>query len=130
MKGILIRHDGWWSVEDPKDEEELKQMLNATALERPALRVGAEYYGCVCDADARAKLPDDTCDTVVMRIRKRFKDRLYGYVAGDVFIYLNKGLDDVDIDFISKRIFIHKDGITPFLLVEDFRNMMYEETDP
>lgn len=129
MRGVLIK-DGWWKVAEPKDEEELRGLLGAKEIERPALRLGREYYGCACDADARSKTKAP--DTVVMRIRKglRRKYRYFGYVAGPVFIYLNKGLDASDVDFIAKRIFIHNDGTSPFLLVDDFQNVAYEETDP
>ena len=54
MRGILIK-DGWWKEADPKDEDELKALLGATEIERIALKVGDQYYGCACDADARSK---------------------------------------------------------------------------
>lgn len=129
MRGVLIK-DGWWRIAEPKDEEELRELLGAKEMERPALKLGDEYYGCWCDADARERTKEP--DTVVMRIRKGVtrRYRYYGYVAGPVFIHLNRGLDDGEIGRIASRIFIHDDGTSPFLLVDDFRNVAYEETDP
>lgn len=130
MRGILIRHNGWWSVEDPKDEEELKRLLGAQEIERPALKMGTWYYGCACDADARDKNGFKEGDeTVVMMIRKMLRTRFFGYIAGDVFIYLNKGLDDDDIERIKRRIFLKGKDRTPFLVVDDFQNYEYEEAD-
>ena len=129
MRGVLIK-DGWWKIAEPKDEEELRGLLGAKEMERPALKLGDEYYGCWCDADGREK--DYGLDTVVMRIKKGVtrKYHYYGYVIGPVFIHLNRGLDDGDIRRIVSRIFLHNDGETPFLLVDDFQNVAYEDTDP
>lgn len=131
MRGILIDpRTGWWREENPRDLEEIKGLLSADELENAALKLGAEYYGCYCDAEAREK--DYGPDTVVMRIKKglRRKVRYFGYIAGPVFIYLNKGLEDIDVEFIKKRIILHSDGDSPCLIVEDFQDMTYEVTDP
>jgi len=132
MRGIFIDPEkGWWEERDPKDTEEIKEMLGAEFLENPALKVGGEYFGCYCDRDAREH--ETHPDTVVMRIRKGFRKRhrYFGYVAGPVFIYLNRGLDDIEVEFLRRRIFLHEDAArTPFLLVEDFQDMLYEESDP
>lgn len=132
MRCILIDPEmGWWKEIEIEGEEDVKRLLGAKELERPALKLGDEYYGCWCDADAREKT--SRRDTVVMRVKKRFKRgwRFFGCIAGPVVIHLNKGLEDVDIAFISRRILTYNDEEkSPFLLVEDYRNMMYEDTDP
>lgn len=132
MRCLLIDPDrGWWQECEVEGEEDARRILGAEELERPALKLGDEYYGCWCDAEGRSKASGP--DTVVMRVRKRFGRgwRFFGYVAGPVIIHLNKGLEDLDIAFISKRILMHDDERkTPFLLVEDFRDMAYEDSDP
>ena len=68
-----------------------------------------------------------------MRIRKGLsrRYRYFGYVAGPVFIYLNKGLDDLDVKFLAARILIHRDdALTPCLVADDLRNAVYGDTDP
>ena len=124
VRGLLIRN-GWYEIVETDDPASL---LGAEETETPALKVGEEIYGCVCDRNARESGLYKK-DTVVLR-RKRFlgKDRFYGYVMGPVFIYLNRGLDDLDIEFLRRRILLHEEE--PFLLVEDFVNMVYDDTDP
>lgn len=122
---------GWWKEVDINGEEDVKRILGAEELERPALRLGKEYYGCWCDADAREGPHGPDC--VVMRIKKGLSRRwrYFGYVSGPVLIHLNKGLEDVDFEFLKGRIFTHDDSDrTPFLLVDDFQNVVYEDTDP
>lgn len=54
MRGILI-DENWWRIVDPKDTEELKSLLGAERLERPAIKIAGHFFGCYCDADARTK---------------------------------------------------------------------------
>ena len=64
-----------------------------------------------------------------MRIRRRLRrDRYFGYVMGPVFIFLNKGLSDEDVDYLTHHIIL--DGEEPRLIVERFEDMMYEPSDP
>lgn len=130
MKGVLIK-DGWWKVAEPVDLEEAARLIGADRIEVPALKMGTHYYGCVCDAEGRSKAPEGTPETVVMRIRKGLmrRWRFYGYITGPVFIFLNKGLEDTDVECIRRRIFLN-DSDDPFVVVDDFRDMAYEPTDP
>lgn len=69
----------------------------------------------------------------MMLVRKRFwrKSRIFGYVAGPVFIHLNKGLDDDDIEIIKDRIQVIRGGdYSTHLVVDNFQHMCYEDTDP
>lgn len=129
VRGILINENGCKVVktDDPKN------LLNANDLETPALKIGREgrFYGCICDSDARTSGKyDDDMDTVIIH-KKRFLDkiRFYGYVCGPVFIYLNKGLSDDDLDYIQRYIFTTNKGTT-HLIAENFINYCYEVTDP
>ena len=133
MRGMLIDPvQGWWRECDPRDEEEIKGLLRADELENTALKVGEEYYGCWCDRHGRDEGKGYRKETVVLRRREglRRKWHYYGYIMGPVFIYLNRGLSDLDVEFLKGRLILHSDGDSPCIIVEDFQNMAYEPTDP
>ena len=126
-RGLYIRN-GWYDIIETDDPVKL---LGAEEIEVPALKVGAKgrYYGCICDANARET---GACkdEYIVMRIKRKLrKSRFFGYVMGPVFIFLNKGLSDEDIAYIRRHIILDSNEV-PHLIVEDFRNMFYEHSDP
>ena len=97
-------------------------------VESVALKVNGVLCGCLCGANARLH---DQPETVIVR-RKRFMrpPKIYGYVAGPVILYRNKGLTDGDVAEILKAVFTTTDGTPRVVASDDLINMAYDEDDP
>jgi len=124
MRGIRIDDTGWKITN--LNKEGFRKTIDADSLDLFMVKVCGRQFGCMCDHDGYAK--NMPISALCKKILGPKDAECIVLSHGPIFIYLNKGLTDEDIDLIGSRIVVGKWNMA--LFTEECDNRTYTAFDP
>ena len=114
-------------------EGDFAELIGAEDVVTPALRIGAEWYGCACSKKNLNKNGMPTEETSVIEKFRIFNYsnspiRVTSLIDGPCILYRNEGLDHDEVRYLTDHgLYV---GSSWMLISLFYDGMMYEYWDP